>query len=603
MNFYKIAILWRKIDALLYKSQKILRKGDLVEVFLKKEKLKGIVVDVSTFENKKEEEIKNVEAVLQEQFLKENYIDSLWEIKHYYFKKWGTVVGTAVPKQILKREVDEYLPPQILSFPSLSSNSFLEKILKSKKKEIMVEMEGDIFPLLVHLISFFVSKRNIVVLFPEKILLEIYLHRIKNFIKSVYAYHSFLRPKEKRKIWWGIKEGKIKIVFGLRGEVFLPVVNPAVFIIVDLGDSSFREKMREFSYDILKILELRCKHEDLKIIGISPYIMSEIRYESESGKIALFVKKRKKNVLISVEDLRKRKEILLPQVEKEISARLERKEKIFVYINRKGYSLYLQCFDCGYVRLCKNCGIAMRYSKDKHLLYCTSCGAKEKAPEKCPECGGVSFLYKGIGIENVRDYFIQKFSNKKILVIEGDSYLKFKKALEQGFDIMIGTRGAVKHIRIKGLSVGVIVRADYDIFLPNFRAQEESFAIYTTIIDSLDEKKSPVLFIQTYKPYYRMFSYLENKSYRFYINQITARKKLSYPPFKNMVLFKANKSEVLLDFREKLLKNPKINVTLPYKRDKQYCILAKITKDISISELISDFEKKIDVEIDPVEVL
>lgn len=618
--YYLVGFPWLKVDAYVYKSNENLSAGAWVKTELKNKIRDGIILSRCEEIPKATQKIKEIKSIINHELLQPNFLEFLKNIKDYYMVNWGEVLGNAIPKRVLQEK--DYICEKIklIKTPSLSKEE--KEILRKRnfrsKREVLIETNKDLTMLTLYLIKEIIEKGGqILLLFPEMSVLEFYQNRFKMFIKNIYLYHYGLKISEKRRVWWGVKNGDIKMIMSMRMGIFLPFQNLKAIINFDIHDNAYKEKLKNFPYDVRVISKLRAKKENIWLYLISHTPPVDIRYEAEAGKINHIISKFKPQVNIKKVDLRKRNAILPEETLNEIVKNIKRGERVLLYLNKRGYSNYLQCADCGYVELCPACEIALRYSKKEYKLYCVTCGFSKSAPDSCMQCKGINFIYQRIGIEAVIEELRKTFPKEKIWVIQGKSYKEFAKFIKSDSLIALGTKGIIKDLKIPKLSLGISVCADYDILLPSFITNEYTFSLYSNFIQSMDSLCLSRFIIQTYRPYYKLFHKFQTQSYQqFYEEELRLREKLGYPPYRKLVMFKIKEeknAQKLKDYFLKSLNLWKAEIIGPYqvygeKPKNVYRIVIKFprgvdhTKVINFKDLpLKKFIHKI--EVDPFEMV
>jgi len=224
---------------------------------------------------------------------------------------------------------------------------------------------------------------------------------------------------------------------------------------------------------------------------------------------------------------------------------LGRKQSVILLQNRRGYSAYLECQNCGNVKMCSNCDITMIYHKVNGRLRCHYCGASELIPEVCPKCGRKELELKGTGTERVEEEISRLFPEARIQRMDADSvrgkdsYRKILKAFHEGeFDILVGTQMISKGLDFPNVYLVGVISADIGLLTPDFRASERTFQLLMQVAGRSGRISDyGRVVIQTMHPENYIFEYVKNHDYKsFYEREIKYRKEFDYPPYSRMTL-------------------------------------------------------------------
>ena len=180
--------------------------------------------------------------------------------------------------------------------------------------------------------------------------------------------------------------------------------------------------------------------------------------------------------------------ILSQTLHEEIIATLNKGKQIMLFLNRRGFSSFISCRNCGYVVKCKACEISMTYYKRIHKLRCHYCGETEEVPHICPECGSKYIKHFGVGTEQIEEMMKETFPNARIRRMDSDSTTKkgsYEEILEamknKEIDILIGTQMISKGLDFEDVLLVGVIAADTTLNLPDYRAPEKTFQLITQV--------------------------------------------------------------------------------------------------------------------------
>ena len=228
----------------------------------------------------------------------------------------------------------------------------------------------------------------------------------------------------------------------------------------------------------------------------------------------------------------------------EIRTTLNLKKQTILFLNRRGFTHFFRCGDCGYEMTCKNCSVPMTYHKSERRLRCHYCGWSVEPPESCPACGSLNIGYSGFGTEYIEAETKAKFPNAKIVRIDTDALTKRGELEEKltafgrgEYDIMLGTQMVAKGLNFPNLRLVGIVLADTGLHVPDFRASERTFSLITQVAGRAGRffPDGKVL-VQTYNPSREPVALAcACDAEQFYAYELGQRKLLGFPPFSRLV--------------------------------------------------------------------
>jgi primosomal protein N' (replication factor Y) len=241
----------------------------------------------------------------------------------------------------------------------------------------------------------------------------------------------------------------------------------------------------------------------------------------------------------------------------EIGDRLERHEQVMVLLNRRGYSSFVLCRECGETVQCKNCSISMTYHKFEHRLICHYCGFMRPAPKTCPKCGSEFVQYLGTGSEKLEHVMHTMFPQARIGRLDRDTVRgrddleRMLNSLHAGeIDLLVGTQMIAKGQDIPNVTLVGVVGSDAALSFPDFRAAERTFQLLTQVAGRAGRGEVPGrVVLQTFFPDHYAIQFAAAHDYRgFYEKEIRFRSWMHYPPFNAVsnVLVRSEKLEEAL---------------------------------------------------------
>lgn len=368
------------------------------------------------------------------------------------------------------------------------------------------------------------------------------------FQENIAILHSRLSSKERAEEWIQLYHGKKKIVLGVRSAIFAPVQNLQYIIIDEEHESSYKQDVNP-KYHARQVALKRAMLEGVKLILGSATPSIESYYYAKHGIYQLLELNQRYNQAkmpdIELVDMKEERDLFFSQrLLEEIRNTLLRKEQILLLLNRKGYSTYIQCQDCGHVEECNHCSIKMSYYASKRIYKCNYCGKVIKYTGRCSVCGSEHLVHSGKGIERVEEELKQYFPDISILRVDGDQKGKqfFEQAyydfLQGKYQVMIGTQLIAKGLHFPNVTLVGVINADMILNFPDFRAGEKTYQLLAQVAGRAGREEKPgKVIIQTYQSEHYVIEKVREHDYEgFYEKEIEAREFLDYPPFSKMIL-------------------------------------------------------------------
>lgn len=378
---------------------------------------------------------------------------------------------------------------------------------------------------------------------------------------KIAVLHSKLSVGERFDQWNKIKEGRAKIVIGARSAIFAPVKDLGIVIIDEEHDESYISEMtpRYNAKEVARFIT-KTKHIPLVLGSATPDISTY--YNAKEGNIRLLELTKRANQgampVSKIIDLREElangnKTMISRELEEEIKNNLECKKQTILFLNRRGFSTFIMCRDCGYTVKCKRCNITMTYHKRENKLKCHYCGYEENAVKVCPMCHSENIRYFGAGTQKLEEEIKEKFPEATTIRMDVDTVSKknsheeiLTKFREEKIDILIGTQMVVKGHDFPDVTLVGVISADSSLNFGDFKATERTFQTLTQVIGRAGrgEVEGRAL-IQTYNPDNYAIEYAKIQDYNlFYNTEIMLRKQLKYPPFCDIILIDVSSTKL-----------------------------------------------------------
>ena len=394
------------------------------------------------------------------------------------------------------------------------------------------------------------SGRQAIMLVPEISLTPQTIQRfLSRFGKERTAVlHSKLSLGQRYDEWMRIRRGEASIVIGARSAVFAPLSDPGIIILDEEHETSYKSDKTP-KYDTLEVAARRMSyHRGLVVLGSATPSVTNA-YRSRSGLFDLVQLHKRYNEVplpqVSVVDMREELKngnhtVFSRELLHSMEEQLQRGRQIILFLNRRGYSTFVSCRNCGYTVTCPDCGITMTYHKGENACVCHFCGRKQPRPRSCPQCGSSYIRHFGTGTEQLEETVKEFFPQAAVARLDLDtvrtkgSIDRILKDFRRGkTQILVGTQLVAKGLDFDNVGLVGIISADVTLNIPDFRSAERTFQLATQAAGRAGrgEEVGQVI-IQTYSPdHYAVIAAAHQDYEEFYRQELLMRRQLSYPPF------------------------------------------------------------------------
>lgn len=482
-----------------------------------------------------------------------------------------------------------------------------------------------------------------IVLVPEISLTPQMVNRFqRRFGDKIAAIHSALSDGEKYDEWRRICRGEASIVIGARSAIFAPLDNIGVIIIDEEHSDSYKQSDPSPRYSAKDVALLRGEYHNCSVIFGSATPSLEVMARAKKGVYKLLSLPNRVNgrklpevkIVDMNEEIKRSRGHFSNILKERIEGCLERREQVILLLNRRGYSSFVSCKNCGYTFKCPNCDITLTYHKSSNTLRCHYCGYGERVYNECPSCKEKALSNLGVGTQKVEEELQELFPNSKILRMDYDTTSRkgmheemIKAFKNQEYDILLGTQMVAKGLDFSNVTLVGVINADTALNLPDFRSSENTFSLLSQVAGrSGRSEKEGFVIIQTYNPDHYAIELTKSHDYlSFYTKEMQIRKQLKYPPYyylcnirisgkdDRFIMNEALKIKRSLErnFTKTIILGPsaasifkinniyRYNIILKYKEDKElYSILEKIVEHYKANNKI-----KIDIDFNPSQML
>lgn len=433
----------------------------------------------------------------------------------------------------------------IHSFTSLDV-TLLNGVTSSGKTEIYI-----------HLINKYIrAHKQVLYLLPEIALTTQITQRLKKvFGDDLGVFHSKFTDKERSRVYFQqISDQPYKVILGVRSSIFLPFKDLGLVIVDEEHETSYKQQDPAPRYHARSSAIMLAKLCGAKtLLGTATPSIESYRL-AQNGKYGFVsLNHRFKDLqlpdidIIDVRELYKRKQmkgVFSPMLIECINHALADQEQVILFQNRRGFSDFIQCKNCGWVPHCDRCDVSLTYHKKQNELSCHYCGKHFLLPVSCPNCECRDFSFIGLGTEKIESELHKLFPDVRIARMDLDT-TRTRSDYEEiindfslrKYDILVGTQMVSKGLDFDNVSVVGILDADSMLNLPDFRSYERAYHLMTQVAGRAGRKyHTGKVIIQSRSLDTSILSYVKNGDYEaMYKDQSTERQLFIYPPFSRLI--------------------------------------------------------------------
>lgn len=543
-------------------NQSDIQIGTHVEIPLGKGKAEGLIIEI--LQNQTEYEEKKIKPILnplpKRPTVNPELINLIiWFSKYYLvtpYKAYQTVIGSMKLRKLPPHKNTnfqfndpnyELTQEQNAAIQTILSNPKPDKYLifgvtASGKTEVYIQIAKKVLK----------QNKSVLILVPEIALTPQITQTFRQRFGPIVAIiHSGLTPKEHEIEWNKIYQGQCAIVIGARSAVFTPLQNIGLIIVDEEHEPSYKQESNP-RYFTHSIVEVRANyHKAIQIYGsATPSVETYYKMAQSSPNAIISLKNRvnkQKLPKVLIADMKEERangndtyfsKLLLSQIKEKI----EKKERIIILINRRGFSTYISCQSCGTILTCPQCNLSYTYHKDK-IFRCHRCFTQLPLTHVCPKCHKPRLSFSGIGIQKAELELTRFFPNTTIQRIDKDSTPNVTKLENELTDfkatgsILLGTQLIAKGHHFEDVTLVGVLGIDTTLNLPDFRSSQRVFQLLTQVAGRAGRsQKEGTVIIQTYEPDHPAIIHATNHNFiGFYEEELGYRKQLNYPPFSQLI--------------------------------------------------------------------
>ncbi len=569
----------KTVDAIRLFIPSDMRKGKVKELLVNK-------LEVNLTEPK-EEILKKFRKNAVKQFELLNFIENN---KEYYQSELNNKFGSSTVNKFIELNILIKKQEQKLRTPTSEvKEDKINKLTKEQQKVVNQVLEPNIYLLFgvtgsgktevyMHSIKNALNKgKTAIMLVPEISLTPQVLSVFKaRFGEDVAILHSGLSAGERFDEWQRIRQGNAKIVVGARSAIFAPIQNVGIIIIDEEHDGSYKSESNP-RFETHDIAIFRAKFNNCSLILGSATPSVESYYKAKTGEYKLLeLPKRVNNQempKIQVVDMRSEISsgntgIFSRQLLNDISECIKHKNQTMLFVNRRGFSSFVICRECGYNAKCEDCDASLVYHKEDKELKCHFCGRRYRALTNCPNCGSSYLRMGAIGTQRVVEELRNEFPDVKILRMDFDTTQNknaHSKILQEFQNtkpcILVGTQMIVKGHDFPNVTLVGIIDADMSLHFADYRSVERTYQLVTQVAGRAGRAdKIGKVVLQTYCPNHYVYRFAANYDYKaFFDREINLRQTTEFPPFATIIRILI--SSEIEDYAKDIASNINLDIT------------------------------------------
>ncbi len=548
--------------------------GNLVVVPFGRARKVGVVVGLAADSAVPAERLRSIESVVADvPPLGAAELELFDFCARYYLRPLGEVLAAALPprlRQVNRRALAASESasadfPQLVETVGLTSEQeaalaaalakkdgfhpiLLQGVTGSGKTEVYLEAIADCLA----------RGKQALVLVPEIGLTPQTLRRFRaQLCVPVHALHSGLADGERARVWTAMARGEARVLVGTRSAIFTPLPEAGLIVVDEEHDASYKQQdgVRYHARDLALV---RGKALGVPVVLGSATPSLESLHHAIGGRYThLTLRQRAGDARppsVRVIDVRKR--VLDGGLSQDmldaIAATLARGEQALVFKNRRGYAPVLICYDCGWNARCKRCstsskGWAMTVHARGGRLICHHCGARQSAPQACPDCASLALLPQGAGTERIEDTLATHFPDAPLLRVDRET-TRHRDALEKHLatlgahaGILVGTQMLAKGHDLPNLTLVCVVGVDEGLHSVDFRAPEKLVQLLIQVAGRGGRASKPgTVLLQTHHPGHPLLTTLLGGGYpAFAALELAQRETSGFPPYGYLALLRA----------------------------------------------------------------
>lgn len=572
-------------EALTYSFDEKIVAGTIVSVPLRKSRVSGIVIKITS---KPSFQVKPIIAVQTTKPLPASTTKLASWLGTYYPSPSGAVVSQFIPGNLLQNLT---VPPPLKR--KTRTTTALPPLSAQQEQALTTINSSDVRAALVHgdtgtgktrlyaelaLQSLMVDK-SVIVLTPEIGLTSQLAANLSHLPAPIVVFHSGLTTAARRNLWLQVLySNEPLVIVGPRSALFVPLHSIGLIVVDEAHDGAYKQDQSP-KYNALRVAaKLAELHNARLIFGtatplISEYFFLEAKH-IPTVRLTENAKGESSPVTTKIVDGNDRSQFsrhpfLSNVLLDEIGSSLAANKQSLVFLNRRGTARIVLCQNADWQALCPNCDLPLTYHSDTHNMRCHTCGYHAPPVLNCPVCGSSDIVFKSIGTKAVAEALTSLFPSATVRRFDTDNKkderldLHYQDIRDGNVDIVVGTQMLVKGLDLPNLATVGVVAADSSLYFPDYTAEEQTYQLLTQVVGRVGRGHGGgTVIIQTFNPLSHTIENATTKNWpTFYQQQLRARKEHHFPPYFHLLKLSVKRKsrsaaqQSAAKFRDSLVKN------------------------------------------------
>ncbi len=512
--------------------------------------------------------------------VQQKIVVKLQELKKAKLNDLKEEFGISAVKALIEKGVIEIVLEKINRQPYLTEREDKKVVLNEMQRKAIETVKGEGVFLLhgvtgsgktevyMNLISKVLQEgKNAIMLVPEISLTPQVMSTFRaRFGENIALLHSNLSAGERFDEWKRLFSGQAKVVVGARSAIFAPLENVGIIIIDEQHEATYISESNP-RYDTFDVAKFRANFNKCPLLVGSATPSVDIYEKTKDQEVKLVELPVRANgkelpkiqIIDMMNEIRVGNSgIFSTQLLTDLASVINDKKQAMIFINRRGFSSFMMCRECGYVAKCTDCDVSLVYHREDNRLKCHYCGKQYKVLDKCPNCGSDKIKQGAVGTERVVKELQEIFKDVKILRMDNDTTSRkngHEKILEEFRKttpaILVGTQMIAKGHDFENVTLVGIIDADQSLYRADYRSTERCFQLITQVAGRAGRSTfEGKVDLQTYSPRHYVYKFAANYDYKgFFKKEANLRKTASFPPYSKIIriLFSHTDENVVRD--------------------------------------------------------
>lgn len=503
------------------------------------------------------------DAIRIEPFPEDQHYQGFIKKLAYYYQTNEKLLIRRIRQFIAQTEVKEHEPDQVthkthnvtLTDEQEAVYRYLQSAIDAETFEPTVlhgvtgSGKTEVYKKLIeHTIS---NNKTALLLLPEVTLAVQFTQLLKQQLDSsiaIFSFHSATSIKEKRELWQHLTHKKPLLLIGVHLPILLPIANLGLIIIDEEHESGYQEKKHpKINSKEAALLRAQLNNIPILLGSATPSIHTLYNVQTKNWKF-FELKKRfsgsfPKIELVSLNENKNRKNFwITKKLQAALEQQLRNKEQAIIFLNRRGYSFFVQCKSCSFIFNCSACSVSLTLHQDNNL-YCHYCSYTRPMPFNCPECKDKEFIKKGVGTQQIVSILQKLFPTARIARADLDTTINKKRwqsimrEMQAGeIDFLVGTQTITKGYHFPKVTLVGILWADLNLHFPIYNASETTLQQLIQVAGRAGRDSQHSTVIIQAMDQHPIFQHCNEIDYiRFYESELQKRQLVNYPPATRLV--------------------------------------------------------------------